>query len=259
MQKESTPEEDFFELQLTGEEPAWCIDGRPETRISKGPQMPGGSLFPIIISAIYNAEDLNPIRVTAAGKKLQNSGYRLGVHRGEHKKPETKKSDCGLADNLVTIFTTVIDKKAEISQRLTEVYEQNREIFAGLSRPFPELLPAVYEKIAAYPADRLKLSGEDLIATVEGMGAEVQNLEGSHQEKTAFVNVKIKTTLDVLKANQEGKPAFNLDLWAATEQAAALGVDTEFAMTAALIFYQATEMVLVEDKGKPGLAIKIHS
>ncbi len=109
-----------------------------------------------------------------------------------------------------------------------------------------------------YPAENIKITGETLIHSVEASGGATETVAGEHAEQVAFVNLQPGTTLDTNQLNRQGQQAFNLDLWAAIEQAMALGVDSNFAIGASLILYMATEIMLVESKGKPALPVVVR-
>lgn len=245
-----TPTE-FIEYKLHGGEPAWCVDGRPDFSHPNGAQMLGGSLHPILLSAIWENRDFDDQIVENKFQALGEAGFTQGVHRGDH-------GGCGFANNMSTILTTAADRRDEITRRLMQVYKSDQEKFGNTSRPFAALLRDTFERIESYQTSRLKLTGEPLIAMTEMMGAVVEHVQGNHNETVVFVNTNRDTTFDTNAANQQGKQAFNLDLWAAVDQATALGVDAEFATAASLILYQATEMVLVENRGKPALPVKIN-
>lgn len=255
----------FVELKLSGGEAPWCVDGRPDYQKSKGPQMLGGSLQPVVLKTIWNEAYLDRNFVLDSLNKLKESGFVLGVHWGSHH-VEGKASDCGFADKLRLIIAKAREEKPEISRRLRRLYKNNPAAFEALGMAtetdFLARLEDAYKKINAFGdnrEDRVKIYGEELINTGIEAGAEVENLEGEHGEKAAFVNLKEGVTLDTNRLNKEGQPAFNLDLWAAVKQAEILGVGGGFARVASLILYQATEMVLVEDNGKPALEVIIHT
>lgn len=242
---------EFIEAEVNGTEPAWCVDGRPDLSQPTGIQMLGGSLHPIVLAAIWENRDLDDQIVEDKFNSLGEAGFTQGVHRGDH-------GGCGFANNMSAIISTAIDRRDEITRRLTHVYETNREQFGAISKSFSRLLVDAFERLESYPPGRLKLTGEPLIAMTEMMGATVQNVRGNHGESVVFVNTKRNTTFDTNAANNQGKQAFNLDLWAAVDQAKALGVSAEFATAASLILYQATEMVLVENRGKSALSVKVN-
>lgn len=230
----------FTSLQLKGIEPAWCVDGRPDFTMQKGPQMLGGSLLPVILKSIYYNK---PIAITDLN--ILKTKHSLGAHRGEvHGHDTTGKSGCGFADSLQIIIKTAKDKKEIIFQRLKNLGINNIE--------------QTYNKIANYDERNITLTGENLVSKVQNAGGIIENLKGEHKEEVAFVNLKPQVTFDTNGANKKGKQAFNLDLWAVLEQSKVLGIPEEFAKYASLILYIATEIVLVEDKGKLPLPVHIN-
>ncbi len=249
---------DFIELPLSGNETARCVDGRPDYNKGKGPQMLGGSLHPILLSIISEGTNFDEESVNKELSKLREAGFKTGAHRGSHKNPES--SDCGFADKMPAILQTAVAKKEEITKRLNFVHDNNKEAIGDLGKPFSEIVADAFTKLEAYSPERITLNGEKLLSCVTNTGAIIEDVAGDHAEEAAFVNLKKGVTFDTNQANQQGRQAFNLDLWAVVEQAQRLGVDdTNFIIGASLILYQATEMVLVEDRGKPALPVVIHS
>jgi len=248
----------FLEKQLTGNEPARCVDGRPATNSEQGPQMLGGSLLPIVLTAIYNNSEIDSETIADGLAKLQSAGFRPGVHRGSHRHEEA--SDCGFADRLKDIIETAKQKRELIAGRILQIHNASREQFEALNLPpVEQLLNQAFEKIEAYSADKIKITGEALVKTAEDSGSVSETVGGDHGEQIAFVNLKPNTTLDTTVLNQQGDQAFNLDVWALQKQAKTLGVPDEFSIPASLTLYSATEIVLVEDKGKPALAVEIRN
>lgn len=250
----------FVELKLSGGEAAWCVDGRPDYQKSKGPQMLGGSLHPVVLKAIWEGKALDKAFVLASLNQLKETGFALGVHWGSHH-VEGEASDCGFADKLPLLIAKAKEGEMEIRSRLGDLYRNNSAAFKALGMAtetdFLAQLGAAYAKINAFE-DRVKIYGEELIRTGIEAGAEVEKLEGNHSEQAAFVNLTKGVTLDTNRLNKEDQQAFNLDLWMVGEQAENLGVNKGFAWVASLILYQATEMVLVEDNGKPALQVILH-
>jgi hypothetical protein len=218
--------------------------------------MLGGSVHLVELRALFTGAAITPEFVDESLVFLKENNFGTGVHRGHHKNVVEGKSDCGAADRLLDILTAA--KNPEIIDRLLKVNELNGNIF-GSREDVEKLLTNAQEKIAAYDSDNVKIKGEELIANAQKKDSQVIDLIGDHQEFVAFVNLKKDTTLDTNGLNHEGKQGFNLDLWAVVEQAKALGIDGEFATAASLILYQATEIVLVEQKGKPALPVIVHS
>ncbi len=248
-----------MEVAVTGTEPTWCVDGRPDYTKQKGPQMLGAILHPILLSAIEKNTPFNKDFVCTAVHNLQDAGYTPGVHRGSHKHPELGSCDCGFADKMLTIIQTALQQKDEIIKRLNVIYNDNEDIIGKFDKTFGEIIQDAFGALERYSTDNLTLTGEALLHTIEDEGATVEDVQGDHGEAIAFVNLRKNTTFDTNKANQEGRQAFNLDLWAVLEEAEKLGVSPLFALGASLILYMATEMVLVEAKGNPPLPIALHA
>jgi hypothetical protein len=242
----------FTEKKLTGNEPARCVDGRPAHESPQGPQMLGGSLHPITLNAIITDREFDESAVRKDLQILKESGFMLGVHRGHHKDEKQGKSDCGFADRIKEIIQASKDNKEEILKRLGNVYKLN-----GIDT---NAVQSSYAFISNFTLEKIKITGEKLIRSSQESGAEIEDLEGDHQEQAAFVNLKPETTLDTQALNKSGKQAFNLDLWAAIQQGLVLikNANVETLRDLSLILYQATEMVLVEQKGKSPLPAILH-
>jgi len=229
-----------------------CIDGRPDPESEQdGFQMLGGSLHPLVLEAIITGKDFDDTLVEDGLRRLRLAGFGIGVHRGEHSDEE--KSDCGFGDRLAEIIDTAKNNRIEILRRLTEIYEANE---------FPtDSLSSSYGLLSKYSTgEKIKIKGEKLIGLSEKDKANVENLRGSHQESVAFVNIKPNTTLDRKELNRQNKQAFNLDLRPAMDQTTALipDADPKTIRDLSLILFQATEMVLVEQKGKPAVPVILH-
>lgn len=224
-------------------QPSFCVDGRAakigESTYGRYPQMLGGSLMPVVLEWLIKKpeSDLSDV-LSDVFIRLKNLGYPLGVHTSTHANEE--KSDCGFADNLGKILSVFKDNLKEIRKILIAVsvsYSDNlwSQVEEILNRINPEKLP----------------EGKKLIKKAQQHGAILQTLDGEHQEKAAIVNLIPKTTLDV--DQNQGHQAFNLDLWLVNEIGDRLGWDNDLASVLSLGLYAATEMVLVEGKGKERL------
>lgn len=223
-----------------------CVDGRPDfSKTDKGPQMLGGSLHPIVLKALEQRESISQKFVSSSLTVLKNEPYRYGIgdHRDNHHH-EANSCGCGFADRLPEIIKKAQEQEIEITNRLKNLGIEN--------------IKQTYETINDYLLDKIKDTGETLVSQIENNGGTIENLSGDHNEQAAFVNLKTNTTLDTNRLNKNGEQAFNLDLWAVIPQANTLGVSEKFAYNASLILYVATEMVLVEDKGKSQLPVFIH-
>lgn len=256
----------FPEVQVNPQiDPGGCVDGRIGKE--KGKKMIkklGGSLHAPFIQAVLSGADFTAEHVKDGLTQLAQTGYQLGVHRGSHKHPDQGTSDCGFADRMKDIVKKAQTMRDEMCKRLLEVREKNKD--AGGASPldgmddisFLRLFNEVYDFIAAYDPDNIKIMGDLLIQIAEDKGAYVAELEHDHQEAVAKVNIVEGTTLDTEELAKQGIQAFDLDLWEAVKECETLGVDPHAATIASLIFFQATEMVLVEDKGKNALPVEIH-
>lgn len=244
----------FLEKRLSGNEPPRCVDGRPSDDSEQGPQMLGGSINVILLECIYNGRSLNEQNAVDDIENLHEMEFNTGAHRGQHAHGEA--SDCGFADRMRDILRVAVEKRDLITKHLLSIYDQNKESFPPL--PFNELMEKAYEKIEAYSPDEIKIKGEELVALVEKTDSKVETVRDDHTEEAAFVNLVEGTTLDTSGLNQEGTQVFNLDIFEVAKHAKASGVPEDFSIPASLILYAATEIVLVEDKGKPALPVEIH-
>lgn len=245
-------ETQFIERELIGNEPPRCVDGRRDSQSKLGPQMLGGSLHPVLLNTITSGKTLDKETVIKLATELKQKGFYLGVHRGAHQNSDENKSDCGAGDRTKDIILKAISQKVEITKRLSPAIEANTEL--GTIGDLEE----AYSVLKKFDSEKILTSGEELIATFEEVGASVETLSGDHNESVAFVNTRTGSTLDTIKLNEQGKQGFNLDLDAAVIQSEALGVNAGIARALSLILYQATEMVLVEDKDKQALPVIIH-
>ncbi|MCX7880988.1 MAG: cadmium-containing carbonic anhydrase [Patescibacteria group bacterium] len=228
--------------------PSFCVDGRAGKVNGEiygpYPQMLGASLMPAVLEWLISKpeEDFSKV-IEDVFNRLKEFGYSLGVHTSTH--AIEGRSDCGFADNLKTILSTFREKTEEIKGVLTkvdvnfsdEIWQKIREILGKVN-------------LKSLP------TGKELIGQAESLGAVKQVLEGEHQEVVAVVNLASGKTLDVDK-NQEHQ-AFNLDLWLVREMADKFGWDQNLTDALSLGLYVATEMVLVEGKGKSRLPILIN-
>jgi len=247
----------FITKELTGNEPVRCVDGRPAPDSTQGPQMLGGTLHPILLEAIISHKDFTKESVTKGIKTLKNGGYHPGIHRGEH--ANENDSDCGFADKMPIILKTAIEKEELITQRLLALMDANQEQFP-IPIEFAEgFIEKAFKMLKNYSPDKIKITGEELIKTSEKAGAISQAVNGDHQEKVAFINLVEGATLDTITLNENENQAFNIDYHPVRAQSMYLGVPEIDSLLLTGILYQATEIVLVEDKGKKPLPVEIHA
>jgi hypothetical protein len=202
----------------------------------------------VLLACILNNYDFDDTIVGQALTTLKEKGFGIGVHRGHHANTENGICDCGFADKLPMIYELALDEEDEIKKRITSLVPDKDEIISKS-----------YVVMKSWQPVRIKNKGEWLVKICENFGCSVVNMEGDHAEVVAFVNLRSGTTLDTNGLNTAGRQAFNLDLWAILDTARVLGFDADLAMGISLILYVATEMVLVEMKGKPALPVLVIS
>ena len=230
----------------------FCVDGRKSSKPGLYLQSLGGSYHLVTLNWLLSGGKANQYKEIQLEtlSELRNKGYRLGVHKGPHALKD--KSDCGFADNNVTIIKILDERADEIWSLITQAEPE----LVKESSTWDEIKKLVGQAdLNGIPPNNQ--SGNDLInQAVDGYQADFQTLEGEHQEIAAVVNLKKNTTLDVDK-NQQTQ-AFNLDLWYVMDQVKDLGLDEKKSLLLSLGLYVATEMVLVENKGKPRLPIIVR-
>ena len=225
--------------------PPFCVDGRAGEvdgkKIGAYPQMLGGSLMPSVLQWLINCpnDDLTNV-LPKVFEGLKKAGYPLGVHTSTH--AHKGISDCGFADNLGNILRVFKSRFDEIKGIIGQVGVNFSD----------EVWQKIESQLKQIDLEKLP-TGEQLIEQGERLGAAVQVLDGEHKEEAAIVNLVSNTTLDVDR-NQDDQ-AFNLDLWLVTEIAKEFGWKENLAKALSLGLYVATEMVLVEGKGKGSLPI----
>lgn len=227
--------------------PSFCVDGRAGKvdgkKIGAYPQLLGGSLMPVVLDWLIKQpnKDLTEI-LSDVFKTLKDQGYPLGVHTSTH--AHEGKSDCGFADNLGNILRTFRDRFKEIRGVINQVGVNFSD----------EIWQRIKEQLEKVDLDKLP-TGEQLVNQGENLEAVKQVLDGEHRETAAIVNLVPQTTLDV--DNNQDHQAFNLDLWLVKEIGKQFDWDENLTTVLSLGLYVATEMVLVEGKGKPRLPILV--
>ncbi len=210
-----------------------CVDGRPDPESKMGPQMLGGALNPIMINLISSGEALTASSLTSGLTVLKNKGFTPGFHVDNHE--HSNACGCGFCD-----------KQAQIITDLAQHLDQYAAVVATLT----EVTPAQLEKLRAFSAAKIELTGPQILDTAKKAGVtEIENVQGDHGEKIAFVNFKPNTTFDTKMANTENWQAFNLDVWAVQAQAkAAFNIDEQDTLVYSLFLYLATKNVLADSK-----------
>lgn len=246
----------------------FCVDGRKGLRTLKSkdgkittleeayPQMLGGSLSSVVAYYVLGEKNSVPVRKekgfidigTQVFNVLREKGFGLGLHGDKHAK-EGHSSGCGFGDNLKKVIEHLRQNHTgeiwDILESSGLVTEANKEKWDKVIKRLKEInvnndIPEGYKIIG-------RLRQEE--------GVAYQVLEGGHGERAAIINYVDETTLDTDRA--QNPPAFNLDMWRVKAEAKALGIDVREAELLTLGLYIATEIALVEDKGKERLSILI--
>ena len=179
---------------------------------------------------------------------LAAQGVKAGVHDDDHCLHSKERCGCGFCQN----FSTIMEK---LRTQGTEIWD----ILAGAYPPFVQKAAAwqkMQQQLALAHFENVP-SGKQLIREVVARGGSQQVLTDVHNEIAACVNLKESTSLDVAALNAKNLKVFNLDLHEALRQGVLLGLDPDAVAAFSLGAYVATEMVLVEDQGKPRLPMVI--
>lgn len=261
----------FYERLVEPTDPLGCIDGRPDKdQRSIGIQMLGGTLNMVVLRALAQGRDLDESLINEVVAELRNvdstgAALPVGVHKGH----------CGFAHELINIMATIVEREDELNARVSQFVKAHEQEFLDFGFDNHEnQIQAAFESIRRFSGEKqILVIGEDLVDSVTTDPDQVTDLLGKHEEVAAFVNLKDGYSLDNNLANGiispdlirlegaiiEKSPAFNLDMWAVRRQARALGINQNFAVAASLVLYAATEMVLVEQSGKPALPMILHT
>lgn len=250
----STP---FVELSITGKESAWCVDGRRSFQGKPGPKMLGGSLHIVLLWCLWEHRPFDDHSIHLVFRILKRHGFGLGVHRGSHKNVRSHLSDCGFADNLPAILEIAASRQNNINQAVTDLFHIHGSPLHVVGS-LHEDMKKVWQKLSDYPRGTLTLWGEDCVKAAHKAGAIVHEVTGNHHEEEAFINLDTQTTLDTDEENREGHQAFDLDLGVILDQGKVLHLPKDFVLLASLVLYVATEIVLVERKGKTAIPLTGH-
>lgn len=242
----------FLEVPTEPTKPKRCVDGRPDPNSKLGPQMLGGSILPLFLHALDIRQPFTEQLIANGSGILRQNGFGIGAHRGSHAHGEA--SDCGFADRLGDILSTADTRRNDIRERLLPFYQLYADVLGSIA-----VLDQAFEILRQYSRGFIEISGDNVVELIAEQGGDTESVQDNHGEEVAFVNLKPNTTFNTNEANSKGRQAFNLDLWAVLQEAKAFGIDEKFAAAASLILYQATEIVLVENKGKPALKVIVNN
>lgn len=236
----------FTSINLGEDYKISCVDGRTFLPSSVRAQMLGGSINTLVLLAIVGNDIFDESFVRENSQKLLDAGVSLGAHRGSH--AHGGNSDCGFADRLKDIINTAKINTDAITKKINQIAITN-----GLN--LERELELAMNKLRSYDENKIKISANELVALFEQIGASVVEMQGDHGENACFVNLVAGTTHDT---NEVKEQIFNLDLWEVVREGKILGIDDGLIIGLTLILYIATEMVLVEAKGKPVLEVFLN-
>lgn len=235
----------FSPINVTNKHAVCCVDGRSFTPHGICIQMLGGTINLLILVSILSSKRLDDDLINTVCKNLQIAGFEIGAHRGFHAKGEM--SDCGFADRLVDIVSLAQKEIDQISAKIQEIADTNSLELKKLS--------LATEMIKDFDLSNIKMTGNELVMKIEEFGGSVVTMQGDHAEEACFVNMVSDTTHDKASVTSQ---IFNFDVWHLASQAGSLGLDVDLAVALSFILYVATEMILVESKGKPALPVYVN-
>ncbi len=254
----------FAKLEQPKQSYVFCVDGRKgpikshEGKNIKGayPQMLGGSLNSVVVYYVLGEENSAPVYKekgfidtgVQVFNVLREKGFGLGLHGDNHAK-EGKSSGCGFGDNLRKVIEHL---RQNHTDEIWGVLESSGLVTEDDKTKWDKIIGRLNEIDVSNNIPE----GHEIIGRLKKeKDVAYQVLQGGHGEKAAVVNYVDGTTLDTDKAQE--LPAFNLDMWRVQAEAEALGIDVRETELLVLGLYVATEIALVENKGKARLPILI--
>lgn len=251
----------FSEATVLATDQALCIDGRDLEGGEVGPKLPGGSLLPVLLKAIEENQPISRV-LPDAFATLEEHGFTQGVHVDDHAHGDA--GGCGFADQLPTIVAVAKMQKDEITTRLAKIYTSFSKEIGMTKEAFSEMVENAYQPLLTFADENIDKTGKALIELAVANRAKTSKVLGHHGEDLAVINLKEGTTLDTnTTIATEKRQAFDMDAWTIPHFAKALSLEERMAMGQALIFYVATEMVLVEKLGRdlpqePGVPVFVR-
>lgn len=221
-----------------------CVDGRsPQEGDGNYAQLLGGLIGPVALKYFLTDNNEGFIDLIEPVKDiLHNQGFTGQVHTDMCSSVDC---GCGFAANLKTIAETLVRNQEKYFNAIKSL---------GLDLHDKKLWETIVKKV--YQREGNIPEGMEMIEGAVSAGVEKTTLTGDHDEKLAIVNTVPDTTL--LKGEQGQQQAFSLDLWMIDKIAPSMQLDPALAKMLMLGLYLATEKVLVQDKGKIGLAVELR-
>ena len=233
-----------FHVAVDGDVPSKCIDGRSCPRATNGPNAAGGT------ESVFVADDLTTKHMAAddgsvrGGMEnvihtLQGLGHAVGGH-SDNRHTDPLQSGCGANDKLPTIYEMITAKPAAIKGIAEAILGPN------------SVDQATEQLILKNAAQRGDFAfGHDIVALLQDVdNAKLEELQGSHNEVVAVINLRPNTTLDRRALIDEfgvDYQAFNVDAWSfhAAAKATSLTVEEIQQKVVAMTYYNiATALVL---------------
>jgi hypothetical protein len=154
-----------------------------------------------------------------------------------------------------------------LSSILAVLSDESDSIWGYLSSSLPDMRRLSFEwslvKLKLYEREKYFHEvphGSTLRELAMRHGAKRRVLTGQHEEVAALINNRANTTLDVGKAYAWGKPTFTYDRWYYRETLRRMSwseASIREADVLTLGLFAATEIVLVERRGKPRLPLLV--
>ena len=253
-----------------------CVDGRELEQDGDYVQMLGGSLqmaLWVLFCSWRSGEELTFAEAFEKSNQLHEiSHLRLGIHNGPHANYKKGVTDCGFADNLLTIVETLAGHGHEIRALLNHGAHANstESLINHRNEEYWDDIIDLAGKIVKRAKSDKKyafLKSPEMFKSEEKLAGSLvtTHLAGEHQEHFAHVNLASGTSTNTHRLNELEMAGFNLDLWYCLEVVARapgfrdLGCSSDFLQLLTLGLYQATERVLRADKAPLPIVITDES
>ncbi|QHN42731.1 hypothetical protein GII36_02575 [Candidatus Mycosynbacter amalyticus] len=223
-----------------------CIDGRSAEVATEGPNAAGGTFGVAAAIDLARPEGVAPASHAETLQHVISTHKREDHDVGGHTDTHASGDNCGCG---------AVDRVEEIYTKITDQGEKIRELAEAIyGEPIDN---ATHARILSNAQSHTEFdTGAKIRKTFEasmsqpGSDTLMENLEGSHNEKIALINVVPSTTLsrqDMQKVLGNDLQAFNVDAWAFEKTAASVAASSEDARAIhiAMLYYNvATALTL---------------
>lgn len=222
--------------------PCKCIDGRSCMNATEGPNAAGGTETIFVAQDLTRQSPAGPDETIVAGMQklvqdLQSQNLPVGGHSDDHHE-DPNDSGCGDNDRLPKIYDMIVRK--------ADLIKQYAEAILGTV-----INDETHKLIIRNAAARTDFSrGSEVLRVLESEGAQLETLEGSHNEVVAAINFRSGTTLDRTQVADKYGPSyqsFQVDAWSFQKAAEAISdtIDETQQRVVAMTYYNlATALVL---------------